>query len=116
MLFDGLAALTEDPDALLNLNRLLDQLAVEQPEGCRIIELKYFLGLGNKEAAEREGPPCVTVTKDGPYAVSGGVELAGVTFGDGAPKGHYTLCRCGASRNKPFCDGTHWEIGFRDPA
>jgi CDGSH-type Zn-finger protein len=55
------------------------------------------------------------VTKDGPYAVSGGIELAGVSFGDGASQEHYTLCRCGASKNKPFCDGSHWDAGFKDP-
>ena len=68
------------------------------------------------ETAERGGPPMVTVTNDGPYAVTGGVELAGVAFASGATRDHYTLCRCGASKNKPFCDGSHWEIGFRDPA
>jgi len=58
--------------------------------------------------------PMVTVTNDGPYAITGGIELIGVTFGEGASTEHYTLCRCGASKNKPFCDGTHWRVGFRD--
>jgi CDGSH-type Zn-finger protein len=58
--------------------------------------------------------PMVTVTDNGPYAITGGVELADVEFGDGASKEHYTLCRCGASKNKPFCDGSHWGVGFKD--
>jgi CDGSH-type Zn-finger protein len=58
--------------------------------------------------------PMVTITNDGPYAITGGIELIGVTFGEGASKEHYTLCRCGASKNKPFCDGTHWQVGFLD--
>jgi CDGSH-type Zn-finger protein len=39
-----------------------------------------------------------------------------VKFGESASREHYTLCRCGASKNKPFCDGSHWGAGFRDPA
>jgi CDGSH-type Zn-finger protein len=41
--------------------------------------------------------------------------IDGVEFGRGASREHYTLCRCGQSKNKPFCDGSHWEAGFRDP-
>lgn len=63
---------------------------------------------------DTEREPMVTVTKDGPYAVTGGIELIGVEFGEGASRERYTLCRCGASRNKPFCDGSHWRIGFTD--
>jgi CDGSH-type Zn-finger protein len=68
------------------------------------------------EAKAPQRPPLVTVTDNGPYAVTGGIELMGVEFGDGASKEHYTLCRCGASKNKPFCDGSHWDANFRDPA
>ena len=67
------------------------------------------------EAAPPQRPPMVTVTEDGPYAVTGGIELVGVKLGDGASPEHYTLCRCGASKNKPFCDGSHWDVGFKDP-
>jgi CDGSH-type Zn-finger protein len=68
------------------------------------------------EAKPPERVPMVTVTNDGPYAVTGGVELLGVKMGEGASAEHYTLCRCGASKNKPFCDGSHWTVKFRDPA
>jgi hypothetical protein len=70
----------------------------------------------NIEYRDQEREPMVTVTDDGPYAITGAIELIGVTFGDGASKEHYTLCRCGASKNKPFCDGSHWSVGFRDAA
>ncbi|MEE9301850.1 MAG: CDGSH iron-sulfur domain-containing protein [Alphaproteobacteria bacterium] len=66
------------------------------------------------EHRDQDRPPQVTVTKDGPYAVTGGIELAGQPRGEGASLEHYTLCRCGGSKNKPFCDGTHWSIKFRD--
>ena len=62
-------------------------------------------------------PPCnpsITVSKDGPYEVVGNVQLLGQTWGEGASTERYTLCRCGGSKNKPFCDGTHWSIGFKD--
>jgi len=51
---------------------------------------------------------------DGPYAITGGIELVDQLPGEGASTEHYTLCRCGGSKNKPFCDGTHWHIGFKD--
>lgn len=65
-------------------------------------------------------PPAVEVSKDGPYRVTGGVRLVHkdgdpVERPDGASLEHYSLCRCGASRNKPFCSGMHWTVGFRDP-
>jgi len=81
---------------------------------CPSGALSYAIDGVEAEALER--PPMVTVTDNGPYAVAGGIELMGVKFGEGASTEHYTLCRCGASKNKPFCDGSHWDAEFRDPA
>jgi CDGSH-type Zn-finger protein len=68
----------------------------------------------------------VVVTKDGPYLVSGSVPLAKQTIvGDAAgdslewregealpAQASYALCRCGHSKSKPYCDGTHTKVGF----
>ena len=56
----------------------------------------------------------IVVSQNGPYYVTGPIELADAPWGRGASKTRYALCRCGASKNKPFCDGGHWTIEFRD--
>jgi CDGSH iron-sulfur domain-containing protein 3 len=54
----------------------------------------------------------ITPSENGPYIVTGPVTLT-------APDGHViehpdpmSICRCGGSSNKPFCDGTHATIDF----
>lgn len=68
----------------------------------------------------------ITITENGPYLVSGGVPLVRleiVTNDKGESVAwreierldagdRYQLCRCGRSADRPFCDGTHAEIGF----
>ncbi len=58
----------------------------------------------------------ITCAGNGPYIVSG---LAHLTGADGAAietEQRMALCRCGASKNKPLWDGSHWQAGFKDPA
>jgi CDGSH-type Zn-finger protein/ferredoxin len=69
------------------------------------------------DAPEPAPPPLaasVVVTKNGPYAVEGDIGLGDAVTGQRAPGARYTLCRCGGSKNKPFCDGSHWDNGFSD--
>jgi CDGSH-type Zn-finger protein len=88
------------------------QTIIETIEKCPSGALSYTVD--GVEHRDQDRPPMVTVTKDGPYVVTGGIELMEEPMGEGASPEHYTLCRCGGSRNKPFCDGTHWHIGFKD--
>jgi CDGSH-type Zn-finger protein len=60
----------------------------------------------------------ITVRPNGPFRVEapeGSVELVDVngTPYDLTGKPAFSLCRCGGSVNKPFCDGTHSRIGFQ---
>jgi CDGSH-type Zn-finger protein len=68
----------------------------------------------------------IKVCKDGPYNVSGAIPLLELTVANDADdcpcayhvgkryplQEEYSLCRCGQSRDKPFCDGTHEEVHF----
>jgi len=64
------------------------------------------------EYGDQEGEPAIFVAPNGPYVVSGGPNLVDTAQAEHASKEHFTLCRCGGSKNKPFCDGTHWNIKF----
>lgn len=60
-------------------------------------------------------PVTIKIRKDGPYLVDGDVQLVDHEGNPvpTTPGKAFTLCRCGASTKKPFCDGTHSKIGFR---
>lgn len=64
------------------------------------------------EHRDRGGPSKLAFAPGGPYVVSGGCELDDVELPEGATTDHFALCRCGASQNKPFCSGKHWDVTF----
>jgi CDGSH-type Zn-finger protein len=79
----------------------------------------WQVGAGSAEALEPQVEPSIGVVHDpgrgvgGGYRVWGGIE---VTSGDGTAyevRNRVALCRCGQSRNKPFCDGSHAAVGFQ---
>src|SRR5437762_6787207 len=55
----------------------------------------------------------IETIKNGPYIVTGEVELIDADGNKFPVEKRMALCRCGASTEKPFCDGTHSKIGFR---
>ena len=58
----------------------------------------------------------IEVRPNGPYIVNGSIELRDANGNVLPTQTRTVLCRCGASTNKPFCDGTHSKVGFQAAA
>lgn len=87
----------------------LREIAVRMVRLCPSGALTYEV---DGEVVEPELPVQIGVEENGPYRVTGGMP---VTRSDGQPfetRHRVSLCRCGQSKNKPLCDGTHKEVGF----
>lgn len=77
-----------------------------------------FAATGEPQAADSQplanhsGPVTVTPLSNGPLIVSGSIEIVSGTGRTINRMTRAALCRCGASQNKPYCDGSHAHAGF----
>jgi CDGSH-type Zn-finger protein len=92
---------------------MAQQMAIEEAMVCPSGRLVLW-NKETKEPYEREFEPSIVLVHDeqkkcqGPIWVRGGIIIEAV---DGTPyetRNRVTLCRCGKSENKPYCDGSHW--------
>lgn len=97
---------TSDPEVRARLQRMVELC----PSGT--------LAWSSDDDADEVEPayePGVAISNDGPIWVRGGVPVIGPDGERYEVRNRQTLCRCGGSRNKPFCDGSHKQIGFSEP-
>jgi CDGSH-type Zn-finger protein len=91
------------------------QTACNCPSGRLVV-----WGKNTQEPIEPKFEPSIGIIEDCPAKVSGPIWLKGgviLESSDGTKyekRNRCTLCRCGKSNNKPFCDGSHIEEGFND--
>ena len=96
-------------------NATSDQL-VEQIRKCPSGALSFYYNKDieqNQQVAENT-PMAIEISKNGPYILKGTFQLKDSQGKLLETKSVAALCRCGASANKPFCDGSHSRIGFED--
>jgi hypothetical protein len=104
---------TDDP----GVRRIVEQQAADCPSG-RLVVLDAKSG----QAIEPKLEPSIGLVEDtanevsGPLWVRGGIPVVAVDGTTYEVRNRVTLCRCGASQNKPFCDGSHVSVGFSDDA
>ena len=98
---------TQTDDSIVRL------AVISEVEKCPSGAITYRFD-GDDTDTEPDYPVQVSIIDDGPIWVTGSIP---VTSSDGESleiRPRVTLCRCGQSANKPFCDGSHYDAGFKD--
>ena len=90
---------------------------VQLIDTCPSGALQYELSSNESEANKQENKMDskkvkVTIAENGPYLIKGEFTVEDSQGNKVETKEMAALCRCGASSNKPFCDGTHKKVGF----
>lgn len=70
--------------------------------------------IDGKTEINRANENSVRIVKNGPYEIKGPVEFEAPKWSRNASQTNFALCRCGKSRNAPFCDYAHGEQGWVD--
>jgi len=99
----GLVEQAADPEARAVL--------VDMIEKCPTGRLEYYVP-PDQTPIEPDLDQEIGIVVDGPLWVRGGIPMEGADGSTYEVRNRVTLCRCGASKNKPFCDGAHVEAGF----
>lgn len=83
-----------------------------QIDKCPSGALSYYLNNIGKESQNKKEETVIQIAPNGPLLVQGNIILKDSEGNETKKETRTALCRCGASSNKPLCDGAHKEIGF----
>ena len=98
----------------INVQGAETERIVEQVKKCPSGALSFYYNDEEKKAGETiEAESIVEVSANGPLLIYGNVKVKDAQGNDTKHNRVTALCRCGASENKPYCDGTHKKIGFQ---
>lgn len=103
----------------INMDGATAEKIIEQVKKCPSGALSYYLNaekntedIPDKVVAESANILKIEVSVNGPYLIKTECLIVHSDGREETKTGTVALCRCGASENKPYCDGHHNKIGF----
>jgi uncharacterized Fe-S cluster protein YjdI len=87
---------------------------IEQVKKCPSGALSYHMNDATNQEAQTPVETVVEVLRNGPLLVYGTLKVKDKDGNEALKSQTTAFCRCGASKTKPYCDGSHSKIGFED--
>jgi uncharacterized Fe-S cluster protein YjdI len=98
----------------VNIEGATTQEIVKQVKQCPSGALSYYMNEENEKQQEADEETRIEVLPNGPLLVYGTLEVKDKDGNETTKQNTTAFCRCGGSMNKPYCDGTHRKIRFKD--
>lgn len=89
------------------------QRIIEQVDRCPSKALSYFRNEDSIQAEDVKAESIVEPLPNGPLLVYGNLKVRSADGHETQKNKVTAFCRCGASSNKPYCDGSHLAVGFQ---
>jgi len=97
----------------INAEGATSEKMIEQVKKCPSRALSFYINNTKQKGEQTMSDVKIDLMENGPILVNGKIELKN-SKGETIPSDDtVALCRCGGSKNKPFCDGTHSLNGFK---
>jgi uncharacterized Fe-S cluster protein YjdI len=97
----------------VNIQGATSERIIEQVKACPSGALSYFMN-GQENQVVENLQTVVEVLPDGPLLIHGTLKVKGKGGNETIKEKTTAFCRCGASANKPYCDGSHIAVQFKD--
>jgi len=97
----------------IDANAASTEEIIKTVKRCPTKALTYELNQ-NIQETQNDNKTVITILPDGPYLIDGNFKVIDNEGNQVICKDSIALCRCGVSKKKPFCDGAHNHVNFKD--
>jgi uncharacterized Fe-S cluster protein YjdI len=85
---------------------------IKQVKACPSGALSYFMNDENNQESQEPINTVIEVLENGPLLIYGNLKVKDKAGNESLKSQTTAFCRCGASSNKPYCDGSHVKVAF----
>ena len=98
----------------IRMNAATTDKIIATVNSCPTDALTFYYNENDSDGKKKEEKPSaeISIVKNGPFLVKGSFKIVDVDGNEIVTESTASLCRCGKTKNRPFCDGSHLQCDF----